>query len=108
MRLYPKGSRNNKVDKSAGGTGLSTRFENVVPVWMSLVLANGTLYHSERMVRHGDHGAGGGNACQILPRDQRIHIEQGEQILEERAAAAMGQGGPAQVYVWHGFSVRRA
>ena len=92
---------------------------------MSLVLANGTLYHSERMVRHGDHGAGGGNACQILPRDQRIHIEQGEQILEERAAAGMGQrvpinlkqtvdhqetpqGGTAQVYVWHGFSVQRA
>ena len=89
---------------------------------MSLVLANGTLYHSERMVRHG---AGGGNACQILPRDQRIHIEQGEQILEERAAAGMGrrvpinlkqvvdhretpQSGPAQAYVWHGFSVQRA
>ena len=76
------------------------------------------------MVSNRNHGTGSRNAEQILPRDQRIYIQQGEQILKEWAAAGMSQRFPinvkravdlqkslqrcsAEIYVWHGSRVQR-
>ena len=45
LLLFTKGSRNNNLDKAGGGEILSTRFESIVPIRVSLVAADAEFFH---------------------------------------------------------------